>query len=187
MIEIKHLWTGAVMFSVDSPSLKKAVEGLVLKRADLRGADLRDANLRGADLGGADLRDANLRGANLRGADLGGADLRGADLRDANLRGANLRDADLRGAKNTATARLDTGETLVEYIAETMPALLVAGGKTLAHVASVWDCHTWDNCPMAVAFSCHAAEEVPRLYRPRAEQFVQLFDAGLLPKPEVPA
>ena len=107
-----------MLFSIETDSLRLAVEAAVtgdadLRDADLRGADLRGANLRGANLrdanlGGADLRGANLRGANLRDADLrgadlrdanlGGADLRGANLRGANLRGADLRDADLRGA-----------------------------------------------------------------------------------------
>jgi len=36
---------------------------------------------------------------------------------------------------------------------------------------------------MAVAFSCHTLENVPLLLRPRAEQFIRLFDGGLLPKP----
>ncbi len=71
MIEIKHRYTGAVLFSFDG--------------ADLRRADLRRANL----------REANLIGANLREADLSEADLIGADLRDADLRDADLRDADL--------------------------------------------------------------------------------------------
>ena len=70
-----------------------------------------------------------------------------------------------------------------QYVKETMPALLVAGGKTLAEVAAAWDCHSWDNCPMAMAFSCHHIEEVPILFRPRVAQFVQLFDAKLLPNP----
>jgi len=117
-IEIKHRFTGAVLFSLETESLKLCVEAAVKSEAYLRGAylggaNLRDANLRGADLGDADLRDANLRGADLVGADLGGANLvganlgdaylgdaylRGADLGGANLGGANLRDADLRGA-----------------------------------------------------------------------------------------
>jgi hypothetical protein len=101
--EIKHRFTGSVLFSLETDSLKLCVEAAVKAKTDLRGADLRDANLRDANLRdanlrGANLRDANLRGANLRGADLRDANLRDANLRDANLRGANLRDANLRGA-----------------------------------------------------------------------------------------
>jgi len=200
-IEIKSRYSGGVLFSFEAGTLKAAIEAAVncdanlggadlggadLGDADLRDANLRDANLGGADLGGADLGDADLRDANLRGANLRGANLRGANLGDANLGGADLRGANLRGAKNTATAVLDTGETLAEYIRDVMPALLTTGGKTLAEVAGGWNCHSWDNCPMAIAFSVKGESEAPALYRPRIRQFVQLFDAGLLPCP-IPA
>ena len=79
--EIKHRFSGAVLFSLECGNLKLCVRAAVESRADLRGA-----NLRGADLGGA----------NLGGADLGGADLRDANLGDANLREAYLRDAKIR-------------------------------------------------------------------------------------------
>ena len=121
-VEIKHRWTGAVLYACEVPqehsgmamryALEKAVairprivlrdanlSGADLRGAFLRGADLSDAVLRGAnlsdaDLSGADLSDAVLRGADLSDADLSGADLSGADLRDAFLRGADLSDAD---------------------------------------------------------------------------------------------
>ncbi len=111
------------------------------------------------------------------------AGVRGADLWSANLRGADLRGANLRDAKNADSVRLDTGETLREYIDTVLPALLTAGGKRVEDVAAAWECHTWENCPMAVAFGVTSEEQVPALYRPRARQFVQLFDANLLPKP----
>jgi uncharacterized protein YjbI with pentapeptide repeats len=109
IIEIRSRWDSSkVLFSVDTETLRQAVEAAVkdgadlrdanLRDANLRDADLYDANLRGADLYGADLYDANLRGADLRFADLRDANLGGADLCDANLRGADLRFADLRGA-----------------------------------------------------------------------------------------
>jgi Pentapeptide repeats (8 copies) len=198
VIEIRSRWTGAVMYSVDLPSLRVAVEGLVLQRADLgdaklRGADLRnadlgDADLRNADLRNADLGDADLRNADLRNADLGNADLGDADLRNADLRGADLGDAKLRGAdlrdaKLSGGSILSTGETLRQYIDEVVPALLTAGGHTVTEVAAAWECHRWDNCPMAVAFDAHGLLGVPLLYRPRAEQFIQLFDARLIPCP----
>ena len=91
--EIKSRFSGAVLFSLETESLK-----LTLEAAVKGGADLRGAYLGGADLGGAYLGGANLRGANLGGAYLGGANLHGADLRGANLRGANLRGAEQGGA-----------------------------------------------------------------------------------------
>ena len=108
-------------------------------------------------------------------ADLGGADLRGANLGGADLVGANLRDANLRGA------RLDTGETLDEYRREVVPALIAAGGRPVSEAA--WSCHSWENCPMAEAFGVHRVDDVPRLHRPRVEQFIRLFDAGVPVRP----
>jgi len=86
LFEIKSRFTGKILFSLETESLKLAVEAAVKSRADLRGADLR-----GADLRNAYLRDAYLRGADLRDADLRNAYLRGADLRDAYLRGAKIK------------------------------------------------------------------------------------------------
>ena len=62
--EIKSRWSGSVLFTIETDTLKLAVEAAVKSCADLHGADLR----------GAYLRDADLRGAYLRGADLHGAD-----------------------------------------------------------------------------------------------------------------
>ena len=78
--DITSRWNGAVLFSLETSSMKLAVEAGVKSEADLREANLREANLVGANLVEANLREANLRGADLRGADLGGADLGGADL-----------------------------------------------------------------------------------------------------------
>ena len=79
IFEIKHRFSGAVLFSLETESVKLCVEAAVESCA----------NLRGANLGGADLGGANLRGAYLGGADLGDANLRGADLGDADLGDAN--------------------------------------------------------------------------------------------------
>jgi hypothetical protein len=127
LVQIKHHWSGRIIFEAEVECEASASAGVrlglavrlaygrgaVLRGADLRGADLRDADLSGAvlsvavlsvavlsdaDLRGADLRDANLRGADLRDANLRGADLSGAVLRDAVLSGAVLRDAVLSGA-----------------------------------------------------------------------------------------
>jgi len=98
LFKIKHRFSGSVLFSLETESLKLCVEAAVKDGANLYGADLYGADLRGAYLRGAYLRGANLDGAYLRGANLDGANLDGAYLRGANLDGANLRGADLRGA-----------------------------------------------------------------------------------------
>ncbi len=112
-------------------------------------------------------------------ADLRNADLRDADLRGADLRGAYLSNADLSGVT------LPTGESWETYLTEVVPALLVAGGREIAAVATpeTWACHDWSNCPMHAAFRARELPDVPALHRPRAKQFVQLFDAGLIPLP----
>jgi len=71
MIEIKHRFTGAVLFRSDTAESVRAALLEALK-ADPR-----------ADLAGADLAGADLAGAYLAGADLAGADLAGAYLADA--------------------------------------------------------------------------------------------------------
>ena len=106
--EIKHRYTGAVLYAAGGETLRDVVVGAVKKGAYLRYADLSGANLggaylrgaylRGAYLDGAYLGDAYLGDANLGGAYLGGAYLRGAYLGGAYLGGAYLGGADLRGA-----------------------------------------------------------------------------------------
>jgi hypothetical protein len=102
-IEIKHRFTGNVLYACDAENMKDALakavkSGAYLRGADLGGADLGGAYLGGAYLGGAYLRGAYLGGAYLGGAYLGGAYLRGADLGGADLGGAYLRGAYLGGA-----------------------------------------------------------------------------------------
>ena len=112
-----------------------------------------------------------------------GANLYGANLRSAYLDGAYLGGANLGGARLDGATRLTTGETWDEYLRETLPALLTAGGRALAEVATAehWDCHNWGNCPMHAAFGATGISGVPILLRPRAEQFIQFFDAKLIP------
>jgi hypothetical protein len=95
--EIKARYGASVLFSIETESLKLAVELGVRAGADLGGANLYGADLGGADLRSANLRSADLRSANLYGANLYGANLGGADLRSANLYGANLGGANLGG------------------------------------------------------------------------------------------
>ena len=68
LFEIKSRFSGAVLFSLETESMKLCVEMAVKSRAYLEGANLRDANLGGAYLEGAYLEGADLEGANLEGA-----------------------------------------------------------------------------------------------------------------------
>jgi hypothetical protein len=145
IIEIKHRWTGAVLWSGEAESVKDGVTkavaagaylaGAYLARADLARADLAGANLAGANLAGANLARADLAGANLADADLAGANLAdaylaganlagaylaGANLADANLADANLAGAYLAGAKNFVLgAHVDPVEPYVRRVAVT--------------------------------------------------------------------
>lgn len=109
------------------------------------------------------------------------AHLRGADLREADLAWANLRGAHLAGVKNAASMILPTGETLAVFRKQVVPALLAAGGHLVPEAA--WQCHDWQNCPMACAFRVRRLEDIPPLYRPRVEPFVYLYDQGLIHQP----
>src|SRR6267154_2073997 len=57
------------------------------------------------------------------------ANLRSANLSSANLSSANLSSADLSYANLDDSTPIDTGETWKEYKEQTVPALLIAGGK----------------------------------------------------------
>ena len=106
--EIKHRWTGAVLFTAelgaeyeaksDGVTLGAAIKLAFRARADLTGANLAGANLTGANLTGANLARAYLADAYLAGANLAGANLAGAYLARADLARANLARADLAGA-----------------------------------------------------------------------------------------
>ena len=181
-------------------------QGSDLSGSNLRGSDLRGSDLRGSDLSGSNLSDSNLRDSNLSGSNLSGSNLSGSDLRDSNLRGSNLSgsnlsgsdlsgsnlsDSNLRGSdlsgstKLSPSTRLDTGETWQQYLDETLRALLTATGKTIEQVVAsgCWDCHSWSNCPMHEVFGAEREADCPILLRPRVRQFVQFFDAGLIPCP----
>ncbi|HET7321206.1 MAG TPA: pentapeptide repeat-containing protein [Longimicrobiaceae bacterium] len=101
----------------------------------------------------------------------GAPDLRGADLRGAVLSGAVLSD----------TTTLPDGASWRRYLEETLPALLDAGGKTLESYRDHWECHDWSNCPIAHGFGARGLTDVPLLLRPRANDFIQLYDAKLIP------
>ena len=189
--EIKNRFSGAVQFTAeiecDADASYWMKLGLAVRVAVRSDADLSGADLSGAYLRGAYLRDADLSGAYLRGADLSGADLRGAYLRGADLSGANLSGANLSGADLSDTAIVGPGSiTLGQFKSEIVPALLEAGGKPIRDVLGTgcWDCHDWSNCPMHAVFGVNSTGEIPAIWRPHAEVFVRLFDAGQLPKPE---
>ena len=103
-IEIKHRFTGAVIFehNIENNSVALTVKAAIEANADFRNADLSNTNLRNADF----------RNANLSDADFRNADLSNADFRNANLSDADLSDADLSNAvgnkKELRSMQIDT-------------------------------------------------------------------------------
>ena len=85
--EIKHYYSGEVLFSLETATLKLCAEAAVKSGAILNGAILNGASLVGASLVGASLDGARLDGAILNGARLDGASLVGASLVGASLVG----------------------------------------------------------------------------------------------------
>ncbi len=96
--EIKHRFSGAVLFALETESLKLCVEAAVKAGSDLSGSDLRGSDLRGSDLRGSDLRGSDLRGSDLSGSNLSGSNLSGSNLSGSNLSGSDLSGSDLSGS-----------------------------------------------------------------------------------------
>ena len=101
--EIKDIRSRLVIFSIETESMKLAVETAVksnvaLSYADLSYTNLSDVNLSYTDLSCANLSYTNLSYANLSHVNLSYANLSRADLSRANLYCANLFRANLSGA-----------------------------------------------------------------------------------------
>ena len=157
------------------------------KRANFSNANFSNANLSYTNLSNANLQNADLHEANLQNADLSGTNLHNANLKCADLRGANLEDADLSGATlggaTLGGSTLENGLSWEKYLSEVVPALCIAGGKSLEEVAAVWNCHSWENCPMHIAFGVNSLDKIPEMYREEAERFIIFFDQKLIPNP----
>lgn len=159
--EIKNRFDGSIIFSIETETIKLAVEAAIKSSADLSYADLSYAHLSSADLSYANLRSASLRSANLRSANLSSADLRYAnlsyanlsyaDLRYAHLRYANLRSANLRSAHlryaHLRYADLRYADLRYAVIADninvTKAPLQIFG---LAYPITIWDAHMHIGC-----------------------------------------
>ena len=126
LFEIKHRYSGKMLFSIETTSMKLAVEAAVKAKVSLQYANLRSANLQSADLRSANLQYADLQYADLRDADLQYADLRDADLRSADLRYSDLRDANIKYAWHVHHEKLwevltEPIKNRIAYIKENKP------------------------------------------------------------------
>jgi hypothetical protein len=130
-IEIKHRFTGVVIYSCDvSDDEPRPLRAAVVQAIGTR-ANLADANLARANLADANLADANLAGANLADANLADAYLADANLAGANLADANLADAYLADA-NLADANLARANLADAYLADANLADANLAGANLA-------------------------------------------------------
>lgn len=163
-----------------------------LVRADLSNSDLRRCIAVGSDFTGATLADSILRSAILSRSKFVDSNLRNVDFRSANLTDADFTGADMRGFKfdsktivkgiKLSRANL-TGESWETYLSDRVPELLTSGGRSLKEISRAWECHEWTRCPIAMAFNIHDPSDAPRRLRKRVNEFVQLYDLGLIPKP----
>ena len=103
-------------------------------------------------------------------------------LGEENGKRADFSDADLSNA-NLSGAIFENGLSWEQYLSEVVPALCIAGGKSLEEVAAVWNCHSWENCPMHIAFGVNSLKEIPEMHREEVEQFITFFDQKLIPNP----
>jgi hypothetical protein len=68
-----------------------------------------------------------------------------------------------------------------KFVATDLTPLLAAGNRLQeALKPEHWECHEWQNCPMAAAFGVRNLEQVPAEWREKAEFFVGQFDCGLI-------
>jgi hypothetical protein len=154
--EIKHRYTGALLYEAEAEGLSDAVVRAVANRADLRSANLRSADLRSANLRSADLSFADLRSANLRFADLRSADLRFADLRSADLSFADLRSADLSFA-DLSFADLRSADLSSANLTSPTAVLLAMWGDLSQQLCADLMLFDADNHPDKTAFDHWAA------------------------------
>ena len=133
--QIKHRYTGAVLFECDVPEQKSGMvmrytlEKAVQASAYLVGANLKGANLEGANLEGANLTRAYLVGVNLVGANLTRAYLVGANLKGANLEGANLEGAYLAGANLVGVDLVGANLTRAYLVGANLKSANLEGAK----------------------------------------------------------
>ena len=219
--EIKNLFIeNAILPGVDLSS--RDCSDLMARGAFLRGADFRMSVLDRAQFHNAILMEANLQGvhayeaifesASLQRAHMEEIDAENAIFRGANMAGARLQDAhlegadfsscvwkgiDLRGAHFDDATILPNGLSLGEYISESVPRLLAAGGANLATILkpTEWR-YSYHDRILLLAFgerdqskpitrkyadtSCYTFN-IPASVAGEIDLFLTLFKAGAIP------
>jgi hypothetical protein len=110
-----------------------------------------------------------------------------ADLRDCTglteVELPNAEYADLSGCA-ALTAEKIKGPLIAKiraFVNADLISLLSAGGRIEeALKPEHWECHEWQNCPMAAAFGVVNLDQIPSKWRDKAEFFARQFDCGLI-------
>ena len=64
--------------------------------------------------------------------------------------------------------------------ADLIPLLSAGGRIEEALKPEHWECHEWQNCPMAAAFGVVNLDQIPSKWRDKAEFNARQFDCGLI-------
>jgi len=103
LIQIKHRYTGKVLYETEAEDQQAAVEKAVKEKKDLSFAYIEGDSFIRAKLSGAKLAHADLAWVGLYKADLSNADLSYSNLRFTNLSNADLSNANLKAANIDGT------------------------------------------------------------------------------------
>lgn len=166
-----------------------------LAMSSLHGSTFIDCRLKNVDLSDAKvgltvfkdsrLERVNLQKTLLQEAVFQGSELVRCDLSDADMSGALFDfQLSLHGKHNRISnlTVLPSGVTWGEYLDQVLPYLLQSGRVPLVEVMKkeIWECHSWENCPMRVLFGVAYETDVPPQLRNLAREFINLYDGRLL-------
>lgn len=112
-----------------------------LQEASFYQADLRNAHLEATILTSAKCCEADLRGARVNSSLLHGVDFTKAQLEGTDFTGSVLQGVDFYQARFSDETVLPNGVSFGQFVRESLPRILTAGGKELAEVVDerYWD------------------------------------------------
>lgn len=149
-----------------------------------RGVNLRNSNLHAAKFQNCRLVRCNLDQVSLSDSFFDGGSVDMCGFNHADLSGSNILLARhqlvLKNILSDDTV-LPSEVTWKEFLNIVVPFLLQSG-KPLKEVMrkKVWECHSWDNCPMHAVFGASIPDKIPPQFRQIAREFIALYDGGMI-------